>query len=118
MIWLYRDKEVGNSLSFSYFCYHLFIYSCFSFCSRLSVREMASYSSICCLLFVFMLVSCTRGESPYRFFNWNVTYGDIYPLGVKQQVRNYLFLFIFFPFCVCVFLWIYLMKMCYHGRGY
>ncbi|KAH9793245.1 hypothetical protein KPL71_004461 [Citrus sinensis] len=46
---------------------------------------MASYSSICCLLLVFMLVSCTRGESPYRFFNWNVTYGDIYPLGVKQQ---------------------------------
>lgn len=79
---------------------------------------MAGYSSICCLLLVFMLVSCTRGESPYRFFNWNVTYGDIYPLGVKQQVRNYLFLFIFFPFCVCVFLWIYLMKMCYHGRGY
>lgn len=25
------------------------------------------------------------GEDPYRFFNWNVTYGDIYPLGVKQQ---------------------------------
>lgn len=25
------------------------------------------------------------GEDPYRFFTWNVTYGDIYPLGVKQQ---------------------------------
>ncbi|KDP47151.1 hypothetical protein JCGZ_00042 [Jatropha curcas] len=24
-------------------------------------------------------------EDPYRFFDWNVTYGDIYPLGVKQQ---------------------------------
>ncbi|MCI06440.1 L-ascorbate oxidase, partial [Trifolium medium] len=22
---------------------------------------------------------------PYRFFDWNITYGDIYPLGVKQQ---------------------------------
>jgi hypothetical protein len=26
------------------------------------------------------------GEDPYRFFTWNVTYGYIYPLGVKQQV--------------------------------
>lgn len=25
-------------------------------------------------------------EDPYRFFNWNITYGDISPLGVKQQV--------------------------------
>ncbi|GLT96856.1 hypothetical protein SLE2022_144510 [Rubroshorea leprosula] len=24
-------------------------------------------------------------EDPYRFFEWNVTYGDIYPLGVRQQ---------------------------------
>ncbi|KAJ9132673.1 hypothetical protein P3X46_033513 [Hevea brasiliensis] len=24
-------------------------------------------------------------EDPYRFFEWNVTYGNIYPLGVKQQ---------------------------------
>ncbi|XP_047309033.1 L-ascorbate oxidase homolog [Impatiens glandulifera] len=26
-----------------------------------------------------------KADSPYRFFNWNVTYGDIYPLGVRQQ---------------------------------
>ncbi|XP_015873551.3 L-ascorbate oxidase homolog [Ziziphus jujuba] len=26
-----------------------------------------------------------NGEDPYRFFTWKVTYGDIYPLGVKQQ---------------------------------
>ncbi|XP_066400073.1 L-ascorbate oxidase homolog [Miscanthus floridulus] len=25
------------------------------------------------------------GDDPYRFFTWTVTYGDIYPLGVKQQ---------------------------------
>uniref|UniRef100_A0A5B6ZZB6 L-ascorbate oxidase n=1 Tax=Davidia involucrata TaxID=16924 RepID=A0A5B6ZZB6_DAVIN len=24
-------------------------------------------------------------EDPYRFFDWNITYGDIYPLGVRQQ---------------------------------
>uniref|UniRef100_J3ML91 Plastocyanin-like domain-containing protein n=1 Tax=Oryza brachyantha TaxID=4533 RepID=J3ML91_ORYBR len=25
------------------------------------------------------------GDDPYRFFTWTVTYGDIAPLGVKQQ---------------------------------
>ncbi|WVZ66060.1 hypothetical protein U9M48_015334 [Paspalum notatum var. saurae] len=25
------------------------------------------------------------GDDPYRFFTWTVTYGDIYPLGAKQQ---------------------------------
>ncbi|CAM8883950.1 unnamed protein product [Rhodiola kirilowii] len=39
---------------------------------------------------LFILVAlfgacCINGEDPYRFFTWNVTYGDIYPLGVKQQ---------------------------------
>lgn len=34
------------------------------------------------VLSVFALV---QAEDPYRFFNWNVTYGDIYPLGVRQQ---------------------------------
>ena len=36
------------------------------------------------LLIVPLLVA---GDDPYRFFTWTVTYGDIYPLGVKQQVR-------------------------------
>ncbi|KAK2995126.1 hypothetical protein RJ640_020766 [Escallonia rubra] len=31
------------------------------------------------------LLAIVRAEDPYRFFNWNVTYGDIYPLGVRQQ---------------------------------
>ncbi|XP_042485221.1 L-ascorbate oxidase homolog [Macadamia integrifolia] len=40
----------------------------------------------CSLLLLFLfLSSCVNGEDPYRFFTWNVTYGDIYPLGVKQQ---------------------------------
>ncbi|XP_043688142.1 L-ascorbate oxidase homolog [Telopea speciosissima] len=40
-----------------------------------------------CFLFFFFLflASCVNGEDPYRFFTWTVTYGDIYPLGVKQQ---------------------------------
>lgn len=37
------------------------------------------------ILSVVLSVTCIRGEDPYRFYNWNVTYGDIYPLGVKQQ---------------------------------
>ncbi|KAG6750070.1 hypothetical protein POTOM_047148 [Populus tomentosa] len=37
------------------------------------------------MLAVLLLVTCTAGEDPYRFHTWNVAYGDIYPLGVKQQ---------------------------------
>ncbi|KAH9623905.1 hypothetical protein KSS87_017539 [Heliosperma pusillum] len=32
-----------------------------------------------------MVIGSSKGESPYRFYTWNVTYGDIYPLGIKQQ---------------------------------
>lgn len=31
------------------------------------------------------LFHITSAEDPYKFFNWNVTYGDIYPLGVRQR---------------------------------
>ncbi|KAJ8762368.1 hypothetical protein K2173_007526 [Erythroxylum novogranatense] len=31
------------------------------------------------------LFSIVGADDPYRFFNWNVTYGDIYPLGVRQR---------------------------------
>ncbi|OAY25910.1 L-ascorbate oxidase homolog [Manihot esculenta] len=37
------------------------------------------------LVLVFFLYHGVNGENPYRFFTWKVTYGDIYPLGVKQQ---------------------------------
>ncbi|XP_008455444.2 L-ascorbate oxidase homolog [Cucumis melo] len=36
-------------------------------------------------LFLVLSFSCIYGEDPYRFFTWNITYGDIWPLGVKQQ---------------------------------
>ncbi|XP_077253906.1 L-ascorbate oxidase homolog [Tasmannia lanceolata] len=35
--------------------------------------------------FFFFLSAFVKGDDPYRFFTWTVTYGDIYPLGVKQQ---------------------------------
>ncbi|XP_009353293.2 L-ascorbate oxidase homolog [Pyrus x bretschneideri] len=46
---------------------------------------MGGYKSACVILVALLTVTCTNGEDPYRFYNWNVTYGDIYPLGVKQQ---------------------------------
>ncbi|KZV16146.1 L-ascorbate oxidase [Dorcoceras hygrometricum] len=26
-----------------------------------------------------------NGDNPYRFYTWKITYGDIFPMGVKQQ---------------------------------
>lgn len=45
-------------------------------------------STIFVLLFLFAssLLLAARGEDPYRFYTWNITFGDIYPLGVKQEV--------------------------------
>ncbi|BFG27306.1 hypothetical protein CerSpe_135800 [Prunus speciosa] len=37
------------------------------------------------IVLVLFLVNGVNGEDPYRFFTWKITYGDIYPLGVKQQ---------------------------------
>ncbi|KAL4297534.1 hypothetical protein GQ457_12G017600 [Hibiscus cannabinus] len=40
------------------------------------------------LFVVSLLVFCllgSRGENPYRYFTWKVTYGDVYHLGVKAQ---------------------------------
>ncbi|XP_039164691.1 L-ascorbate oxidase homolog [Eucalyptus grandis] len=48
--------------------------------ARRGPREVVSMAVL-----VLLLVSCVNGEDPYSFYNWNVTYGDIYPLGVKQQ---------------------------------
>lgn len=41
---------------------------------------------LCSIVFLFLsVISTINAEDPYRFFDWVVTYGDIYPLGVKQQ---------------------------------
>ncbi|KAK1406465.1 hypothetical protein QVD17_41765 [Tagetes erecta] len=34
---------------------------------------------------VLCLIAIVNAEDPYRFFTWNVTYGDIYPMGIRQQ---------------------------------
>ncbi|XP_050235050.1 L-ascorbate oxidase homolog [Mercurialis annua] len=38
-----------------------------------------------CLSAIFSSFLIASSEDPYIFLDWNVTYGDIYPLGVKQQ---------------------------------
>ncbi|XVF40705.1 hypothetical protein PTKIN_Ptkin01aG0136500 [Pterospermum kingtungense] len=43
-------------------------------------RKLLLCCFIACILFVDV-----NGENPYRYITWKVTYGDIYPLGVKQQ---------------------------------
>lgn len=53
-------------------------------------REMSKMMAIGAyffLSFLFLFSVSINAEDPYRFFTWNVTFGDIYPLGVKQQVR-------------------------------
>uniref|UniRef100_M4CVJ4 Uncharacterized protein n=1 Tax=Brassica campestris TaxID=3711 RepID=M4CVJ4_BRACM len=45
----------------------------------------ANASFATALTIVFSILFTVTAEDPYRFFNWNVTYGDIYPLGVRQQ---------------------------------
>ncbi|KAI9128120.1 hypothetical protein K1719_001113 [Acacia pycnantha] len=38
-----------------------------------------------CFLLLLLLLPLVAAEDPYRFFTWNISYGDIYPLGFKQQ---------------------------------
>ncbi|KAD4179086.1 hypothetical protein E3N88_27677 [Mikania micrantha] len=45
----------------------------------------SSFLASVLLLHLLLLSVLVNGEDPYRFFTWNVSYGDIYPLGVKQQ---------------------------------
>ena len=69
------------------------------------------------ILFLGILsVSVVKAEDPYKFFTWTVTYGTASPLGVPQQVFDYLFLILFLVFdfgfnlvfiscyfCLCMF---------------
>ncbi|KAK1422589.1 hypothetical protein QVD17_17874 [Tagetes erecta] len=46
------------------------------------MAEKRNLVVICALFFV---ISSINSEDPYRYFTWKITYGDIYPMGVKQQ---------------------------------
>ncbi|RDX92755.1 L-ascorbate oxidase-like protein, partial [Mucuna pruriens] len=81
----YKDTVL---LGTAQLCHWLLSHTTTCKCKREGRRnqEMGFSKRVCCVLFlVVVLVACARGEDPYRFYTWNVTYGDIYPLGVKQQ---------------------------------
>lgn len=46
------------------------------------------------IVLVLVVAGGVNGEDPYRFFTWKVTFDDIYPLGVKQQVLIVVFFFL------------------------
>ncbi|GAB2289274.1 hypothetical protein Dimus_023579 [Dionaea muscipula] len=47
-----------------------------------AVLASVLFGTISC---VALFASIVGADDPYRFFTWNVTYGDIWPLGVRQQ---------------------------------
>eukprot|EP00268_Persea_americana_P028807 TRINITY_DN27939_c0_g2_i4.p1 TRINITY_DN27939_c0_g2~~TRINITY_DN27939_c0_g2_i4.p1 ORF type:complete len:341 (+),score=36.87 TRINITY_DN27939_c0_g2_i4:284-1306(+) len=47
--------------------------------------NLAAFALILSTLSSLSYLKIVSGEDPYRFFTWNVTYGDIYPLGVRQR---------------------------------
>lgn len=51
--------------------------------------NLGAISALLCLSLTASLLAVVTAEDPYRFFQWNVTYGDIYPLGVRQRVIVY-----------------------------
>jgi hypothetical protein len=64
---------------------------------------MGECRAFCFLIaLVLAVVHGVNGEDPYRFLTWKVTYGDIYPLGVKQQVLNE-FISLALPLQLCFF---------------
>ena len=46
------------------------------------------------------VLAIVGAEDPYRFFTWNVTYGDIYPLGVRQTVYYTPYIYIYIYICL------------------
>ncbi|XP_047940556.1 L-ascorbate oxidase homolog [Salvia hispanica] len=41
--------------------------------------------SLLAALSLLLALHSANGDNPYRYYTWKITYGDIYPLGVKQQ---------------------------------
>ncbi|BAT74783.1 hypothetical protein VIGAN_UM177200, partial [Vigna angularis var. angularis] len=46
---------------------------------------MGRISSLVIGLMACLMAASVRGEDPYIFYTWNVTYGTVAPLGVEQQ---------------------------------
>lgn len=56
------------------------------------MREKSNvhYSVILTILLVVCvsILQSVYADNPYRYYTWKITYGNIYPLGIKQQVYN------------------------------
>ncbi|XP_060194282.1 L-ascorbate oxidase homolog [Lycium barbarum] len=49
-------------------------------------KSIVHYSTILTLILVCVsTLQSAYGGNPYRYYTWKITYGNIYPLGVKQQ---------------------------------
>lgn len=83
-----QRKRTTNFFNFSslIFSNFQFILDLLPMGCRATCRQVLVCVTLCCTL-VFV-----NAEDPYRFFTWNVTYGNIYPLGVRQQVCAIIFL--------------------------
>lgn len=46
---------------------------------------MGRFSFLASFNLILTLLPYAIADDPYRFLTWNVTYGDIWPLGVRQQ---------------------------------
>lgn len=51
------------------------------------MRGYAAASSLIAALALLLALHAVNADNPYRYYTWKITYGDIYPLGVKQQVH-------------------------------
>lgn len=49
-------------------------------------REVMLLPLIFGVLAIFDGVSLVKADDPYRYYTWTVTYGNVFPLGVPQQV--------------------------------
>ncbi|OIT34368.1 PREDICTED: L-ascorbate oxidase homolog [Nicotiana attenuata] len=52
---------------------------------RLLLRENGRRWCCFALVALYMSIYIVVAEDPYRYFDWRISYGDIYPLGVRQQ---------------------------------
>lgn len=83
----------------------LSLYLSLSVCQRalvvkmgLNLGEPATTRYLCFAIVYILAAGSVGAEDPYRFFTWNVSYGDIYPLGVRQQVVFFFSEMVFFSF--------------------
>lgn len=66
----------------------IFFVKCWVFTGRRNIKKMEerNFKYIILGIVVLLSISIVNADDPYKFFTWTVTYGNIAPLGVPQQV--------------------------------